>query len=109
MQFYPGYAVKPKFTGSEIDLREIIIQHDFQHKGLGKILINEFLKDIKLAYSQLNNKAMRFVVLQVLSGSKLIGFYQKCGFRKIAERYPHPDFIKHDLMEVDVAKIFFKE
>lgn len=95
-----------KFTGSEVDLREIVVLNTFHCRGLGSLLLKEFIKEIFEYYRSTNNLSLKYIVLQVESSNqRLKSFYVRHGFRTIAYRFPHPNWIKHDLMELDIEPI----
>lgn len=91
-----------KITGSEVDLREIVVLNTLQGKGLGSLLLKEFINSTFERYRELKNLSLKYITLQVESSNeRLKKFYAKNGFTTIAYRFPHPNFIKHDLMELD--------
>lgn len=92
-----------KFTGSEVDLREIVVLNTLQGKGLGSLLLKEFINDIFERYRNMKNLSFKYITLQVASNNeRMKNFYARNGFKTITYRFPHPNYIKHDLMELDL-------
>lgn len=93
-----------KFTGVDVDLREILVLDKYQKKGIGKHFLNTFINDIReTMFKNQENSCCRYITIQVNSDKiNLISFYKNAGFVKITSRYPHPSLVKHDVMELDL-------
>lgn len=93
-----------RFTGSDTDLREILILDKYQKQGIGKQFLSRFIGEIREhLYKNQENSCGRYITIQVNSNKiKLISFYKNSGFVKITSRYPYPSLVKHDVMELDL-------
>jgi ribosomal-protein-alanine N-acetyltransferase len=72
----------------ESHLLNLAVRQDFRRRGIGTILLNESLRELK-------QRGCVFVYLEVrVSNASAQGFYERCGFTATSRRkkyYAHPD------------------
>ena len=61
---------------------DVVVNKDYQGKGIGKILIEEIVKDI---YNKMKEGQKVSINLMSMQGKE--EFYEKCGFRKVPFDY----------------------
>lgn len=76
---FASYGVKSKDEDTIYKLYKIYIHFNHQRKGIGQILLNYILSDIKSA-------GAKSLELHVNRYNKALGFYQKLGFKIIDQQ-----------------------
>ena len=83
-----GGLVAYYITDTEVEIRHIAVTSDMQGSAVGRRLVDSLTSFIS---------GKQVTKLKVYARSTSEGFYARCGFRPVGERFEHDLFAKHGI------------
>ncbi len=75
-------------SDSEVEIRHIAVKPDIQNKAVGRRLVDSLI-------SLFSGKSVNRIIVYARSTSE--GFYARCGFKPVGEKFKHKLFAEHGI------------